>query len=100
MDFKSEPGEVSQTITRKRIRLKSSHVSEDTDVNLRRNIEGEGDQEGSRKKQVYQGLVRKFDIFKYNVLIIAEFWPSIVIGLEENKSSKVWIYSNKIPTAL
>ena len=49
---------------------------------------------------MYQGLIRKFDIFKLNILIIAECWPSIVVGLEEDSSRKIWIYSKRIPPSL
>ena len=35
--------------------------------------------------------MRKVDILKINTLIIAESWPSVVIGLENNTASKLWI---------
>ena len=33
-----------------------------------------------------------FILFKLDILIIAEFWPSLVIGLESSPSNKLWIH--------
>ena len=63
----------------------------------------EGRQEmngGSRKKQIFQGVVKTSVIHKLNTLIICEFWPSVIVGLETNTSRKLWIYAEKMPVEL
>ena len=38
--------------------------------------------EQERKKQVFEGVIHKFNLFKLNVLLICESWPSFSVGLE------------------
>ena len=55
---------------------------------------------GVRKKQIFQGLMKNFAPIKLNLLIIAEFWPSVVVGLESNPTSKLWINCPPLPTSI
>ena len=88
MDHYSELGEAGQTITRKQSRVKSSHVVDDNINQDSKKAVGEAGN-GLRKKQRFEGVVRKFELFKLNILIIAEFWPSVIVGLEGKRSSKL-----------
>ena len=91
--------EVAHTVTRKRLRLKASNEGDsrvgDGGGNDRQEEMEEG---GVRKKQVFQGVMKKFILIKLDILIIAEFWPSVVVGLETNTSNQLWIYSRDMPT--
>ena len=98
-DQKFELGEVARTVTRKRFRDKSSHVVEDSIIKGSSGSVGEIMEE-ARKKQVFQGVMRKFELFKLNILIVAEHWPSVVVGLEGNSKSKLWIFCRKMPVVL
>ena len=88
--------EVIQAVTRKILRLKSSDEGEGTFNNVSRDS-SEG---GVRKKQIFQGIVRNVMAIKLNILIIAEFWPSVIVGIETNKSNKLWICCKHIPNSV
>ena len=53
-----------------------------------------------RKKQIFQGVVKKFVLSKLNILIISESWPSVIVGLESNLANKFWVHSKNIPDRL
>ena len=83
------------TVTRKRSRYKSSDVGmEKFSSELVEQVEG-----GVRKKQIFQGTMRKLVPIKLNILVISEFWPSIVVGCDTNPSSKLWLHCSHIPLA-
>ena len=84
---------MTQSVARKRLREKSSMVGEGQEYK-----EEDGMEIGSmRKKQIFQGVVKKFVLTKLNILIVSEFWPSVVVGLENNTSNKLWIFCKEVP---
>ena len=89
----SECLEVTQSVTHKRLREKSSKGVENKHM-AREGLDNAyvGD-EGIRKKQIFQGMVKASAIHKLNILIIAEYWPSVTVGLDLDCSCKLWIYT-------
>ena len=81
------------------MRLKASNEGETIkDVGFKSQCDMEDG--GIRKKQIFQGIMKKFTLFKLDLLIIADSWPSVVVGLETNTSSRLWIYSRNMPSTL
>ena len=99
LDTRTECREVIQVNTRKRLRNKSSHVREGMEESGLFNREVDGELPG-RKKQIFQGVMRKSGSFRANILILAEFIPSIAVGLVSHPDKKIWIYSERAPSII
>ena len=100
MEPRPEQLEVAQPVTRKRLREKSSSVGEAIQGGEYKNYNLEENEAQVRKKQIFQGVVKKFILFKLDILIIAEFWPSLVVGLDSNPANKLWIHCKDLPKHL
>ena len=85
---------MTQTVTRKRLRNKSSDVGEEKErIGIEERLEGR-----VKKKQIFQGLMKNFAPLKLDILILAEFWPSVVVGMEINPTCRLWIHCPQLPT--